>query len=104
MRELLRIHDAAFGCGFICTDKSQLNVGVKGNITCDGFTDIAALQVIDPDPITSIIYIRQEALWLSFSHPAPAGIGTYRLMTLNEKNIQHVADIVKKLRDRQLRR
>jgi len=103
MRELARIHDTAFGVGLICSDGSQLNVAANGTITCKGFTDIAILQVIDPDPNTSIIYLRQETLWLSLSHPAPDGVGTYRLITIDEKNRQHVAGIVKKLRNRQLR-
>lgn len=104
MRVLNRVHDTAFGVGLFCSDGSQINIAANGNISCDGFSDIEILQSIDPHPITSIIYLRQETVWLSLSHPAPEGVGAYRLMEICEKDQPRVVEIITRLRNRQLHR
>lgn len=80
METLVRVHNTPHGAGFITDQGSQLNVSDRGDVTTDKFLAFAILQQIDPDPRTSSIAIREQALWLHLDHPQY--VGSIRLMTI----------------------
>ena len=101
MRTLVRIHDDAYGCGFLCDDQSRLTLAANGDIACDGFSDIDDLQTIDPDPLSSIFSINEDALWVSLQLAPPNGIHVVRLMEIGDQHFERATAIIDHFATRQ---
>lgn len=98
MESLARIHNTTHGVGFLSDQQSQLNVSNQGDITTNGFLDVAILKQIDPDPRTSDLGIKDHGLWLYLTHPEY--VGGIRLMDIPDHLVDQATAAVSSSRQR----
>jgi hypothetical protein len=84
MPTLLRVHHDAHATAFLAYNGARFTISAKGQYLCDNFVDAPLLQERDLDPDTSIVYIRDHALWVQMHLSDRQVVVSTRMMELGD--------------------
>lgn len=98
MRILRRIHNSAYGWGFLGDDGARFSIDTKGGMTINGFNEFPLFATIDPDPTRSFLRVHDDGTMqsLDLHHWHENCAMMHRLMMIEAPHLSLASAIVKK--------